>query len=116
MLYVAATGHNYQFFNSSGYLNGFKRSIHDGGHRSAFVVRWEGKIAAGSTSKHILCFYDFLPTAAALAGVAPAALPPTIDGMSFLPTLLGQPQPQPTFICEDMLIIIIIIIITILCM
>ena len=24
-------GHQYQFFNSSGYLNGFKRSIHDGG-------------------------------------------------------------------------------------
>ena len=33
-------GHHYQFFNSSGYLNGFKRSIHDGGHRAAFIVRW----------------------------------------------------------------------------
>jgi len=32
-------GHQYQFFNSSGYLNGFKRSIHDGGHRAAFIVR-----------------------------------------------------------------------------
>lgn len=93
-------GHRYQFFNSSGYLNGFKRSIHDGGHRAAFIVRWPGTVAAGVTSTHLLCFYDFLPTAAAIAGLD-AAVPPTVDGHSFLPTLLGNEQPQPAFIYHE---------------
>eukprot|EP00047_Mylnosiga_fluctuans_P015276 m.44822 g.44822 ORF g.44822 m.44822 type:complete len:347 (+) comp5846_c0_seq1:1171-2211(+) len=31
-------GHSYTFFNSSGYLNGFKRSLHDGGHRFAHAL------------------------------------------------------------------------------
>ena len=33
-------GHSYTFFNSSGGLNGFKRSLHEGGHRSPLIVRW----------------------------------------------------------------------------
>jgi len=96
----AEGGHRYQFFNSSGYLNGFKRSIHDGGHRAAFIVRWPGTVAAGVTSVHQLCFYDFLPTAAAIAGLD-AAVPPTVDGHSFLPTLLGHDQPQPQFVYHE---------------
>lgn len=94
-------GHQYQFFNSSGFLNGFKRSIHDGGHRAAFIARWPGMIAAGSISAHQLCFYDFLPTAAELTGIDNAILPPMIDGHSFAPTLLGKPQAQPPFIYHD---------------
>ena len=39
-------GHSYEFFNSSGPLNGFKRSLHEGGHRSPLIVRWSVKLAA----------------------------------------------------------------------
>lgn len=92
--------HKYQFFNSSGYLNGFKRSIHDGGHRAAFVVRRTGTVPAGMVSQHQLCFYDFLRTAADLAGLS-AHVPPTADGMSFVPTLLGHTQEQPAFIYHE---------------
>ena len=98
-------GHHYQFFNSSGSLNGYKRSIHDGGHRAAFIVRWPGMVKAGSVSDHQLCFYDFLPTAAELAGISAKALgvelPAPIDGISFAPTLLGKVQPQPPFIYHE---------------
>ena len=37
------------------------------------------------------CFYDFLPTACELAG---AEVPKEIDGISYLPTLLGQDERQ----------------------
>jgi arylsulfatase A-like enzyme len=33
-------GHSYMFFNSSGPLRGYKRSLHEGGHRTAFMARW----------------------------------------------------------------------------
>ncbi len=32
------------------YLNGYKRSIHDGGHRAAFIVRWPGVTAPGTVT------------------------------------------------------------------
>jgi arylsulfatase A-like enzyme len=92
-------GHDHQFFNSSGYLNGYKRCIFDGGHKTAFIVRWDGHITPGR-STHLISFCDFLPTAAELAGVPASALPPRIDGLSFVPTLLGKDQDQPPFVCE----------------
>ena len=53
------------------------------------IVRWPGRIKAGSTNGQVWAFWDFLPTAAELAGVKP---PKDIDGISMLPTLLGLPQ------------------------
>ena len=40
-------------------------------------------------------FADFLPTAAELAG---APVPAGLDGISFLPAILGQPQPPHDFL------------------
>eukprot|EP00049_Salpingoeca_infusionum_P006356 m.105623 g.105623 ORF g.105623 m.105623 type:complete len:506 (+) comp13283_c0_seq3:337-1854(+) len=94
-------GHDYQFFNSSGYLNGFKRSIHDGGHRSAFIARWPGVIAANTTSRQLFAFYDFLPTAAELAGVPRSELPPRIDGRSIAQTLRTGKESQPEFVYHE---------------
>ncbi|MGN6368169.1 MAG: arylsulfatase [Phycisphaerae bacterium] len=79
------------FFDSSGPLRGVKRDVYDGGIRVPFIVWWPGHVAAGSTSHLPIAFYDFLPTAAELAGATP---PSGIDGISFLPTLLGKPQRQ----------------------
>ena len=80
-----------KFFNSSGPLQGIKRSLHDGGIREPMIVRWPGKIQPGTTSDLPCYFCDFLPTAAQLAGVD---APKSIDGISIVPTLLGQGQ-QP---------------------
>jgi len=79
------------FFDSSGALRGTKRDMYEGGIRVPLIARWPGRIAAGSGSDHVSAFWDFLPTCCELAGV-PA--PQDIDGLSFLPTLLGQPQRQ----------------------
>ena len=62
-------GHHYTFFDSSGPLRGFKRSLYEGGIRSPSIVKWPGHISAGSKSGFAWAFWDFLPTAADLAGV-----------------------------------------------
>jgi arylsulfatase A-like enzyme len=76
-----------QFFQSSGLLRGFKRDLTDGGTRVPMIVRWPGKIKAGTVSEQVWAFWDFLPTAADLAG---ARTPPGLDGFSIVPTLLGK--------------------------
>lgn len=80
-------GHDPSFFRSSGPLRGIKRSLHDGGIRVPTIVRWPGHVPAGKTSDKVWAFWDFLPTAADLAG---AKTPVNIDGVSIVPTLLGQ--------------------------
>jgi arylsulfatase A-like enzyme len=77
------------FFNSSGPFRGIKRDLYEGGVRVPMIVRWPGKIKAGSVSDQVWSFWDFLPTAAEIAGLKP---PAGIDGISVLPTLLGQKQ------------------------
>ncbi|QDT42245.1 Arylsulfatase [Gimesia alba] len=81
--------HQVDFFNSNGPLRGYKRDLYEGGIRVPLIVKWPGKVQAGTTTDHISAFWDFLPTACELAGIKP---PQSIDGVSYLPTLLGQPQ------------------------
>ena len=74
-------GHSWLFFQSSGHLNGFKRSIHDGGTRTPFIARWKGVIRPNSRSSHHLSFADVMPTLAELAGpAAQSMVPGDIDG------------------------------------
>lgn len=82
-------GHKHEFFDSNGPLKGYKRSMHEGGIRVPMIARWPGTVEAGSTSAHPSAFWDFLPTACELAGVE---APKGIDGISYAPTLLGNPQ------------------------
>ncbi|MCB1089609.1 MAG: sulfatase-like hydrolase/transferase, partial [Verrucomicrobiae bacterium] len=86
-------GHQVEFFDSNGPLRGFKRSMHEGGIRVPLIARWPGNIAPGTESDHPSAFWDYLPTACEVAGVEP---PPGIDGVSYLPTLLGKPKEQKT--------------------
>lgn len=75
------------FFRSAGEFRGLKGSLHEGGIRVPLIASWPGKIPAGTVSDHVSAFWDLLPTLSEAAGVkAPAGL----DGISFLPTLLGQ--------------------------
>ena len=79
------------FFESAKPLRGLKASVYEGGIRVPYIARWPGRIKAGSTNNHISAFWDFLPTCCELIGVEP---PEDIDGISMLPTLLGQEQRQ----------------------
>ena len=83
------------FFNSNGNLRGYKRDLYEGGIRTAFIAAWPGTIKAGTVSDHISAFWDVLPTCAEIAGVnAPAE----VDGISFLPELLGKEQPKHDYL------------------
>ncbi|MBV9868033.1 MAG: arylsulfatase [Abitibacteriaceae bacterium] len=82
-------GHKAPFFHSNRPLRGIKRDLYEGGIRVPMIASWPGHIKAGAVSDQVWAFWDFLPTAAAIAG-KPA--PANIDGISMLPALLGKPQ------------------------
>lgn len=82
-------GHMPEYFNSNGEFRGIKRDLYEGGIRTPFIVQWPGHVKAGTTSAHVSAFWDFLPTMCDLVG---AKLPQHIDGISYLPSLLGKKQ------------------------
>jgi len=83
------------YFNSKGIFRGYKRDLYEGGIRVPMVAVWEGNIAAGTESNHISAFWDVFPTLAEITGIS---TPENLDGISFLPTLLGKEQAQHDFL------------------
>jgi arylsulfatase A-like enzyme len=81
------------YFDGNGPYRGSKGNFYEGGIREPTIVRWPGKIQAGTTSDHLGYFADVMPTLAELAG-ATSQLPKEVDGISFTPTLLRQPERQ----------------------
>ncbi|MHC4557925.1 MAG: arylsulfatase [Planctomycetota bacterium] len=75
------------FFDPNRYFRGQKGDLYEGGLRIPMIVRWPGRIKAGTVSDHLWYFPDVMPTLAELAGVKP---PENIDGISIVPTLLGE--------------------------
>jgi arylsulfatase A len=75
------------FFDSNGHFRGQKGNLYEGGLRIPMIVRWPGRIKAGVVSDHLWYFPDVMPTLTELAGVKP---PDNIDGISIVPTLLGE--------------------------
>jgi len=84
-------GHKPEVFNSNGPLKGLKRDLTEGGIRVPFLARWPGKIKPGTTTDHLAGFWDFLPTCCELMG---AEVPKGLDGISYLPAMLGQDAAQ----------------------
>lgn len=85
-------GNDPAWFDSSGPLRGMKRDMYEGGIRVPLIARWPGRVQPGSTSDHVSAFWDFLPTAAELAGVP---TPENLDGISYMQSLLGAEALQP---------------------
>jgi arylsulfatase A len=73
---------------STGGLRGAKRMTYEGGVRVPLLVRWPGRIAAGSVTSAPAVGMDMFPTFCALAGIA---LPQdrVFDGQNLLPVLTG---------------------------
>ncbi len=76
-----------EYFDSSAGLRGLKGSVYEGGTRVPLIARWPGHIEPGSESDHVSAFWDMMPTFADLVGIR---APEGIDGISFLPALLGE--------------------------
>ena len=87
---VVRLGHD-----AAGGLRGMKGDAWEAGHRMPFIVRWPGRVSAGSVSDRTICFTDLLATFADVCGVKlPAGAGP--DSFSFLSALEGRsPKDQP---------------------
>ena len=83
------------YFNSNGIYKGYKRDLYEGGIRVPMIVKWPEKVSKGSKTNHISAFWDVMPTVAEAIG---AESPKNIDGISFLPTLLGETQKEHEYL------------------
>ncbi len=85
-----------------------KNSNWEGAYRVPAIVRWPGRIEAGSVSNEIISHMDWLPTFLAAAGAANVkqellfgyqagdkTVKVHLDGYNFLPHLTGQEQKGP---------------------
>lgn len=91
---------DYRFFASVGELRGLKGSLYEGGVRVPTIVRWPGRVAAGSESDRVSGFEDWIPTLLELIG-KPEAIPAGIDGISLAPTLQGKKQEPREFLYRE---------------
>ncbi len=73
---------------SPGPLRGHKGTTFEGGMREPTVIRWPGKIPAGTRNDKLMTTMDLLPTFAKLAG-AEVPTDRVIDGKDIWPTLAG---------------------------
>ncbi|MCA1809544.1 MAG: sulfatase [Lentisphaerae bacterium] len=78
-------------------LRGTKAQTWEGGQRVPCIMRWPGKIAAGTTCEGIASSIDLFATLAELTG-APLPVDTTLDSISLADTLLnGSPTRRNTF-------------------
>lgn len=81
------SGRSLEFFDCNGPFRGHKRDLYEGGIRVPLVVRWPGRVKPGTVSGQVNAMWDLFPTFCEAAG---APVPEDLDGISFLPTLLGR--------------------------
>ncbi|MSU64984.1 MAG: arylsulfatase [Opitutus sp.] len=74
---------------SAGPMREGKQTAWEGGLRVPCLMRWPGRIPAGTTSNDMLMTIDLLPTIAKLTNAKAPALP--IDGLDVWPIIAGQP-------------------------
>jgi len=72
------------FKSEYGWGKGF---VNEGGIRVPMIASWPSKIKAGQKTDYISAFWDVLPTLCDIAGVE---TPKDVDGLSFLPVLMGD--------------------------
>ncbi len=96
IIFTADNGPWLNFGNHAGSadpLREGKGSMWEGGPRVSTVMRWPGKIPAGTECNQIASTIDLLPTFAEITG---ASLPEKeIDGVSILPLMEGEKDANP---------------------
>ncbi len=86
--YFYNDAHPEGFFKpNGGVFRGRKGNLYEGGLRIPMIVRWPGKIDPGQVSDFLWYFPDVTPTLTELAGTE---TPADTDGISIVPTLLGE--------------------------
>ena len=81
-------------FSKTWPFSGMKTELLEGGLRIPAIVRWPGRIAAGSVSEQVMVTMDWVPTLLAAAGTSPDAAYPS-DGDDLGPIVTGRAVPHP---------------------
>ena len=79
---------------SSGNFRGVKRDIYEGGHRVPFIVRWPGRVEAGTVSDEVVSQVDLAATFAKIIAY-PLKDEEAIDSYNLLPVLEGEDYNRP---------------------
>ena len=90
VIFVSDNGGQVNVGARNGDVRDGKGTMYEGGIKVPAAARWPGHIEPGSRSNLLALTMDIFPTVLQAAG---AEWTHEIDGVSFLPTLLGQPQP-----------------------
>ena len=89
VVFTSDNGGALRYAQSNGDLRGGKQDMYEGGIKVPTYVQWKGKINPGTSTDNLIMLMDLFPTFCEIAGVN---LYHEIDGISILPTLLGNEQ------------------------
>lgn len=80
----------------NGVLRGGKHTVWEGGFKVPFIVRWPGKVPAGTVCDEMISVADLVATTAAIVGEKlPPAAEAAEDSYNILPAFLGDPTAKP---------------------
>lgn len=91
IIFTSDNGGHLPSMANNGPVRDGKESMYEGGLRVPTIITWPGKIKAGTVSDQVNLSMDLYPTVLEVANVT---LDHTIEGRSFLKTLLGQSLPE----------------------
>ena len=86
VIFMTDNGGDPDYGGSSGPLRGEKGTLFEGGIRVPCLMRWPGKLNAGSTCDAVCSSLDLFPTFCRLCGADPSKFP--LDGIDLIPQLL----------------------------
>ncbi|MEQ9285770.1 MAG: arylsulfatase [Cyclobacteriaceae bacterium] len=91
--YAFDRAENFDHF-SMGDFRGLKRDVWEGGHHVPFVMKWPGKIRAGSVSDEVVSQVDVMAT---IASILKLEIPDKAasDSYDLLPVLMGEKYTSP---------------------
>lgn len=92
-------GSDSDFFASAAGMKGLKGSMYDGGVRVPTIVRWPGKVAAGTKSDVLSGFEDWFPTLTRAVGVEAKNV--KLDGIDLTPALTQQHPVERNFLYRE---------------
>jgi len=92
VIFMTDNGGDPDYGGSSGPLRGEKNTLFEGGIRVPCLMRWPGRLKAGSTCDSVCSSLDLSPTLCRLAGADPSTFP--LDGVDLLPQLLEGKPPK----------------------
>lgn len=89
LVFTSDNGGSLPHGQSNGKLRGGKQDMYEGGIKVPAFIRWDKKIEPASHTDNLVLLMDLFPTFCQVAGVSHST---DIDGISVLPTLLGDHQ------------------------